>query len=93
MIQDFTNPHGEIKPKEVIKSPIMDFTNQIRVIREQGLYFVQVLMSGRGVVVNESKYWHTIIDKRTDKPNQFQTIQEAENLIKRIQMPYEEYYY
>lgn len=87
MIQDFTNPHGEMKPLRVENIEKLNHNKPLRIERFEGLFQVQELMHG------SLSEWFPVIDFRTGMVNKFQTLQEAENLIKRIRTPHEIYYY
>lgn len=93
MIEDFTNPHGEVKPTKVvtIKQKVQEF----RIVRIHGMYHVEylklTLKPGKYQSINRD--WITCQLYGTDKPAVFQTLPEAEHYMQRRKSDTIEYYY
>lgn len=96
MIEDFTNPHGGLKPIDVVEVPAPSKPVKLRVVYEQGVYRVEQYAETLKTVGGETifrKEWlqcHEIVSGKTAV---YQTIQEAENFISRCLRPSKIYYY
>jgi hypothetical protein len=84
MIEDYTNPHDKFRPTRIEDSPQWTDNKMYRVVQIQGVHTVQAFMD---------EQWHSVVDQRTKLINEFQTLQEAENLISRLKRPSKIYYY
>lgn len=95
MIEDFTNPHGGIKPTSIHYHGDAG-KGKYRIRRMQGIHYVQVLVKRtkrRWFKVEDDSVWLTTVDYQTGKKAIFQTLPEAENFIQRCKSETIEYYY
>lgn len=92
MITDYTNPHEDIKPLRVEKNEVQNCTDEFRVVKIEGLYMVQRRAQG----LERETDWKVSNQKPltlTYLPAVYQTLQEAENYIKKCRSESIIYYY
>ena len=73
MIEDFTNPHKGLTPIRIEDNPQYTDNRQWRIVCVTGFYHVEY---------HNEAFWQAWFDPYARITNHFQTLQEAENLIR-----------